>query len=331
MRSRRPPCSPTRPHGGQLGQLESRQRSPLPHARERGYALGAMSETDANSESSDELMRRWHAATDPTDARADTRSASVPKSCVRSGNSATRDPRIPGSRVSSVASPKPDTPLEVAATSPRAPGRPRGGFAVIDWDRGREMYAQGASLAVVGAALGCTRQSVHAFSRRHSWERGARSAVREADAPDGRRPDVRVVPLLSLVEGGAPRVTRRSPEQILTDYLELFDKQLREGKVRADSAADLERCIRLLSHVRTEQAQSRAPTSEITLESMQRRHRELREHVRATVDDAICGVLGVGVPAAIDAECAGESDPAYERRDDADGDADPLSASEDGS
>ena len=195
-------------------------------------------------------MRRWHAATDPTDARADTRSPSVPKSCVRSGNYATRDPRNPGSRVSSVASPKPDTPLEVAATSPRAPGRPRGGFAVIDWDRGARCTPRERPSPSWGPPW--SDPSVRArVQPSHSWSRDALSAVRESHVPDGRRPDGRVVPLLSLVEGGAPRTARRSPEQILTDYLELFDKQLREGKVRADSAADLERCIRLLSHVRT--------------------------------------------------------------------------------
>jgi hypothetical protein len=84
----------------------------------------------------------------------------------------------------------------------------------------------------------------------------------------------------------------RSPEAILTAYIELFAAAVDRGELRHDTVADLDKAVRLLAFVRGQAESVRSTHTTISLEVMQRRHGELRAMAARTIDDAVSGVVG---------------------------------------
>jgi hypothetical protein len=78
----------------------------------------------------------------------------------------------------------------------------------------------------------------------------------------------------------------------LNAYIDLYADAVEKKKIRFDNVADLDRAVRLLSHVRGEASSISVTHATVSLEVMQRRHAEARAMVAARVDDLSAGVLG---------------------------------------
>jgi len=93
--------------------------------------------------------------------------------------------------------------------------------------------------------------------------------------------------------------------QIVDRYVVDFHQALRDGKVQANSALDLDRLVRLKELLNGNADTRSELTGELTLEAIQGRHRRMRDHVDAAVVE-IAGVVEQGTPGAATAEERGQ-------------------------
>lgn len=99
-----------------------------------------------------------------------------------------------------------------------------------------------------------------------------------------------------ILEGDAVprRLKARNPEEVLLAYIDHFADAVEKRSIRHDTIADLDKAIRLLAYVRGQAESTKHVHVSVSLEAMQKRHREYRAHVVDVVDDEVAGVIGAG-------------------------------------
>jgi hypothetical protein len=195
------------------------------------------------------------------------------------------------------------------ANQRRGTGRPKGRFdPCLDWGLAERLYVNGESvvgrdgahhvypsLAEVARRIGTTKQNAHKHARHHGWpERRAAAQGRGVTSPLG----------ASTVDASALPVPpverpRSDPQAVVLEYLALFERQLRDGRVRADAVGDLDKAVRLLAFVRGQAESTKHVSHTVTLDMMQARHKAMR-NLTSRVDDQIAGVLGQGISGTFD-------------------------------
>jgi hypothetical protein len=199
-----------------------------------------------------------------------------------------------------------DAPTQIEPSPRRGRGRPPGRLPAVDYSLARSLYDDGLPFVEIARRVKTTVQGLHAYGRRH-WPPRPSAGRGQPPTPPISAP--RLVALPGGSVSAAPSVETRpsSPEQILTRYIALFAEAVERGTLRHDTVADLDKAVRLLSHVRGEASTVTATHTTVTLEVMQQRHKALREYVREQVDDEVAGVLGMGEP--IDADDDASEEP----------------------
>jgi len=192
-----------------------------------------------------------------------------------------------------------------AARRPSHPGgRPGGRFNPnIDWLLAEKLFVEGelvgeaehvervySSARVIAKRVGTTKENIHQRVMRYNWREKRRLFQYANGVISADRPDV----VDSNGQPVARRAPRRDPEAILLAYVELFAEAVERRTIRYDSIADLDKAIRLLAYVRGQAESSKHVHVSVSLEAMQKRHRELRAHVATRVDDDVAGVIGGG-------------------------------------
>ena len=207
-----------------------------------------------------------------------------------------------------------------ASTPKHAGGRPKGGFqAGIDWELAERLYVEGKldgdtrrwlTRKEIADAAGTTPGNIDQRSRRYGWPdkkliyRVANGFEEVATV----RESIAQVPASDIVQPPAdkPRKpggkAKHEPLAILDVYIAQFAAAIEKRRVRFDTIADFERAVRLRAFVMGQAESIKQTHTTVSLEIMQARHKQARAYVATTVDDAVAGVLGCHVPAAIDAE-----------------------------
>lgn len=175
----------------------------------------------------------------------------------------------------------------------------------INWPLAEKLYVEGElvgeaehtkrvypRIADIARRAGTSLSNLNQHSWRYNWTEKRLTFQR----------DNAIVPAYAvggqaLADAAIPRrLARRDPEGILVAYIELFAEAVEKRSVRFDTIADLDKAIRLLAFVRGQADSTKHVHVSVTLEAMQKRHRELRAHVQNVVDDDVAGVLGAGSP-----------------------------------
>lgn len=171
----------------------------------------------------------------------------------------------------------------------RRPGRPKRADApVIPWETIDRLLVHGEvvvdpqngqealrfpSLAVLAKRYGISRTLVWKYANRAKcFERR-----KEARAKILARTDAKVIEKVSNARAAASS----DVAAIVDTFILGFRKALDEGKVRVDSAADLDRLVRLKELINGNADSRNELTGGITLEALQSRHRQLRGQVEA--------------------------------------------------
>jgi len=193
------------------------------------------------------------------------------------------------------------TSIPIEEREPRYRGRPRRGQEPkVPWPLVEQLLVHGErtvdpktgyevlrypSIATLAERFGVSRTLVWKFSHKHRCvERRAEARIKLAA-----RTDEKVIERLSGTQARATSDVAR----IVDKYIAGFQKALREGKVRVDSPADLDRLVRL-KELLTGNADTRSEVNgQISLEAIQGRHRRMRDHVDAAAAE-IAGVVGHG-------------------------------------
>lgn len=171
----------------------------------------------------------------------------------------------------------------------RRPGRPKRADApIIPWDQIDKLLVHGEavpdpktgqdvlrfpSLAVLAKRYGISRTLIWKYaSKARCYERR-----KEARAKVLARADEKVIEKLS----SARAASTSDVAAIVDTFISGFRKALDEGKVRVDSAADLDRLVRLKELINGNADSRSELAGGITLEALQSRHRQLRGQVEA--------------------------------------------------
>ncbi len=174
-----------------------------------------------------------------------------------------------------------------AAPRKRRPGRPKRADApVIPWETVDRLLVHGEvvvdprngqealrfpSLAVLAKRYGISRTLVWKYANRAKcFERR-----KEARAKILARTDAKVIEKVSNARAAASS----DVAAIVDTFISGFRKALDEGKVRVDSAADLDRLVRLKELINGNADSRSELAGGITLEALQNRHRQLRSQV----------------------------------------------------
>jgi hypothetical protein len=185
--------------------------------------------------------------------------------------------------------PKVSKPSQLESQSRRRPGRPRRADApVIPWEAVDRVLVFGEaiqdpetgveavrfpSLAVLAQRYGVSRTLLWKYaSKARCFERR-----KEARAKTLARTDAKVIEKLSTSRAAATS----DVAAIVDTFISGFRKALDEGKVRVDSAADLDRLVRLRELINGNADSRNEMTGNLTLEALQSRHRQLRGQVDA--------------------------------------------------
>lgn len=184
--------------------------------------------------------------------------------------------------------------------------RPSGRFNPnINWALGESLFVHGEddesgvpifpSYREIGKRIGTSKENVQQRARRYDWP-GLRSAALEAKG-------IILAPPPASGPSPNPRARpRRTAEQVLLDYVALFDDQLRAKKVRADSVGDLDKAVRLLAFVRGEADSRRVTHTHVSLEVMQQRYERSRRQVIDATGEDVTGVLSHGGDGGLEGE-----------------------------
>jgi hypothetical protein len=139
------------------------------------------------------------------------------------------------------------------------------------------------SLAVLAKRYGISRTLVWKYANRAKcFERR-----KEARAKILARTDAKVIEKVSNARAAASS----DVAAIVDTFISGFRKALDEGKVRVDSAADLDRLVRLKELINGNADSRSELAGGITLEALQSRHRQLRNHVDA-MSPELAGTTG---------------------------------------
>lgn len=174
--------------------------------------------------------------------------------------------------------------------------KPRGRFNPnIQWELAERLYVEGSlhggkrvypSLVEIATVAGTTSGNVFQRAKRHNWK-----TMREKFATDNPDTPESVSASTSLSAEVKPaKSSRRNAEEILLDYLDLFDRCVRRGAVRSDALADLDKAVRLLAFVRGQADQRTEKHVTVTLQSLQDKHSAYRARV-APIGDEVAGVI----------------------------------------
>lgn len=193
------------------------------------------------------------------------------------------------------------TSIPIEEREPRYRGRPRRGEGPnIPWPTIDALLVHGErtmnpktghevlsypSIAVLAQRFGCSRTLIWKFSHKNRcYERRAQARLKMLE-----RTDEKVISKLADTRARATVDVAR----IVDKYISGFQKALREGKVRVDSPADLDRLVRL-KELLTGNADTRSEVNgQISLAAIQGRHRRMRDQGDATAAEA-AGVVGHG-------------------------------------
>jgi hypothetical protein len=169
----------------------------------------------------------------------------------------------------------------------RRPGRPKRADApIVPWDAVDKLLVHGEvvidprngqealrfpSLAVLAKRYGISRTLIWKYaSRAKCFERR-----KEARAKILARTDAKVIEKVS----NARAASTSDVAAIVDTFISGFRKALDEGKVRVDSAADLDRLVRLRELINGNADSRSELAGGITLEALQGRHRQLRNQL----------------------------------------------------
>lgn len=196
-------------------------------------------------------------------------------------------------------------------SEPNRGGRPRGRFdATIDWAGIERLFVVGypvpmgepavyPTMTELATRARTSKQNLSQHAKRYEWleKRRLHEVARLQQGSSVAIVDgVNTTSTLANPAG----LAARDPLAILDDVIGRFDQALTKGTLRTDTVADLDRVLRLRSHLVSEGAKSKVERQAMTLEEMQGRHRAIRERV-AEFDDAVLGVLSVEQEEAADA------------------------------
>ena len=207
----------------------------------------------------------------------------------------------------------------------RGRGRPKGGFqAAIDWELAEQLYVEGDVDAesgvrvyplrkAIAARAGTTANNLDQRCKRYRWVERRRlfqiaMGITAEEVPDlvrQKTPQVIVSapPTVAADTSVKSRKkSRRDPLAVLDTYIGQFADAIARRRVRFDTIADFERAVRLRAFCLGQADSIKQTHVTVSLEIMQQRHKAARAYVGETVDDAVAGVLGRHVPAAVDAE-----------------------------
>ena len=204
-------------------------------------------------------------------------------------------------------------------------GRPKGGHNVlIDWVAAEKLYVEGEldglgvrrylTRGAMALRAGTTASNLDQRILRYDWatkraEYKAKNGIGVNDTPDASRQRAKQKETdIAIIEGSADKLTKpgkkgkREPLAILERYIAQFAEAIDKRRVRFDTIKDFEIAVRLRAFVMGQAESIKQTHTTVSLEIMQARHKQARAYVATTVDDAVAGVLGRHVPAAIDAE-----------------------------
>jgi hypothetical protein len=176
------------------------------------------------------------------------------------------------------------TDRAVGGATGRRPGRPKRADApIVPWDTIDKLLVHGEavrdpktgqdvlrfpSLAVLAKRYGISRTLIWRYATKaHCYERRT-----EARAKVLARADEKVIEKLSNARAAATT----DVAGIIDTFISGFRKALDDGKVRVDSAADLDRLVRLRELINGNADARNEVTGGLTLEALQGRHRQLR-------------------------------------------------------
>lgn len=165
----------------------------------------------------------------------------------------------------------------------------------IDWDLAESFFIQGEiiqernkqgdlirkkpSYRDVGRRFNCSDSLVHYHAKRRNWME--KRATWERMAAQHVSEEVSKARAYTFGEAAG----------ILDSWLTKFQEALKSDKVRFDSLSDFNTAIRLKAFIESQgSAAADKPASGVTLEELQRRHREQRDR-SATMTPALTGVV----------------------------------------
>jgi hypothetical protein len=179
---------------------------------------------------------------------------------------------------------EPESPMP---PSKRPRGRPRHADApIIPWDEvdrllvhGEKVKDEGSghetrrfpSLEEVGKRYGVSKNRIWQYASKHKClerrkESEAREQIRYDRIVTARRAEARALGTEDVVE-------------VVDDYIRGFKQAVTDGKVRMDSAADLDRLVRLKELMLGNADSRQEIQGGLTLDAIQERHRKLRAQV----------------------------------------------------
>jgi hypothetical protein len=185
--------------------------------------------------------------------------------------------------------PKVSNPSQPGSQPRRRPGRPRRADApVIPWEAvdralvfGEATQDPETGVEVVRFPSLAVLAQRHGVSRTLLWKYASKARCferrKEARAKTLARTDAKVIEKLSTSRAAATS----DVAAIVDTFISGFRKALDEGKVRVDSAADLDRLVRLRELINGNADSRNEITGGLTLEALQSRHRQLRGQVDA--------------------------------------------------
>lgn len=170
----------------------------------------------------------------------------------------------------------------------------------IDWTLGERLFVEGElvgtaeqtkrvypSFSEIGRRLSTTKENVQGRSRRYNWPQLREEFQKANSVVSGMAEDSPV----KYGKTNSRKRSRRSAEQILLEYVDHFSDAVRLKTVRFDTINDLDKALRLLAFVRGQHESTKTVRHVMSLETMSQRHSAHRDHMKATLDDGVAGVL----------------------------------------
>jgi hypothetical protein len=186
-------------------------------------------------------------------------------------------------QVSEPPTPSDPTAVTISAPAKRPPGRPKiGQGPVIPWLEVDALIVQGE--AITGAGPGerrypSLRELAQRFgvSQTRIWQYTQKHKCFERRKEMSLRTQARTDQILAEKVAGERAIATTDLVRIVDQYLLGFEKELRDGHVKTDSAADFDRLARLRELLVGGVDSRTELTGTLTLEAIQQRHRQLRD------------------------------------------------------